>query len=146
MINGSVLLTLSRTQKRFMDEILSTLEKILEQRKSAKAEKKKDGTKLSKDFDAAYRAKNPFPFASLEQVLDHIDHVVELIGIDYVGIGSDYDGVGDSLPTGLKDVSSYPNLVQGLMDRGYSDKDIKKILSGNMLRVWQQAEAYAKAH
>ena len=117
-----------------------------DQLKSAKAEKKKDGTKLSKDFDAAYRAKNPFPFASLEQVLDHIDHVVELIGIDYVGIGSDYDGVGDSLPTGLKDVSSYPNLVQGLMDRGYSDKDIKKILSGNMLRVWQQAEAYAKAH
>ncbi|TMO25544.1 MULTISPECIES: dipeptidase [unclassified Pseudoalteromonas] len=117
-----------------------------DQLKSAKAEKKKDGTKLSKDFDAAYRAKNPFPFASLEQVLDHIDHVIELIGIDYVGIGSDYDGVGDSLPTGLKDVSSYPNLVQGLMDRGYSDKDIKKILSGNMLRVWQQAEAYAKAH
>ena len=117
-----------------------------DQLKSAKAEKKKDGTKLSKDFDAAYRAKNPFPFANLEQVLDHIDHVVELIGIDYVGIGSDYDGVGDSLPTGLKDVSSYPNLVQGLMDRGYSDKDIKKILSGNMLRVWQQAEAYAKAH
>lgn len=117
-----------------------------DQLKSAKAEKKKDGTKLSKDFDAAYRAKNPFPFASLEQVLDHIDHVVELIGIDYVGIGSDYDGVGDSLPTGLKDVSSYPNLVQGLMDRGYSNKDIKKILSGNMLRVWQQAEAYAKAH
>jgi len=117
-----------------------------DQLKSAKAEKKKDGTKLSKDFDAAYRAKNPFPFASLEQVLDHIDHVVELIGIDYVGIGSDYDGVGDSLPTGLKDVSSYPNLVQGLMDRGYSDKDIKKILSGNMLRVWQQAETYAKAH
>ena len=116
------------------------------QLKAAKADKKKDGTKLSKDFDAAYRAKNPFPFASLEQVLDHIDHVVELIGIDYVGIGSDYDGVGDSLPTGLKDVSSYPNLVQGLMDRGYSDKDIKKILSGNMLRVWQQAEAYAKAH
>ena len=63
-----------------------------------------------------------------------------------MGIGSDYDGVGDSLPTGLKDVSSYPNLVQGLMDRGYSNKDIKKILSGNMLRVWQQAEAYAKAH
>ena len=116
------------------------------QLKSTKESAKKEGTKLSKDFDAAYRAKNPYPFASLEQVLDHIDHVVELIGIDYVGIGSDYDGVGDSLPIGLKDVSSYPNLVQGLMDRGYSDKDIKKILSGNMLRVWQQAEAYAKAH
>ncbi len=116
------------------------------QLKSKKESAKKEGTILSQDFDAAYRAKNPYPFASLAQVLDHIDHVVELIGIDYVGIGSDYDGVGDSLPIGLKDVSSYPNLVQGLMNRGYSDKDIKKILSGNMLRVWKQAEQYAKLH
>jgi len=117
-----------------------------DQLNSKKDDAEKQGTKLGKDFDAAYRAKNPFPFASLEQVLDHIDHVVELIGIDYVGIGSDYDGVGDSLPIGLKDVSSYPNLVQGLMDRDYSEQDIKKILSGNMLRVWQQAEEYAKAN
>ncbi|GAA81214.1 dipeptidase [Pseudoalteromonas sp. BSi20495] len=116
------------------------------QLKNTKESAKKEGTKLSKDFDAAYRAKNPYPFASLEQVLDHIDHVVELIGIDYVGIGSDYDGVGNSLPIGLKDVSSYPNLVQGLMDRDYSDKDIKKILSGNLLRVLKQAEEYAKKH
>lgn len=117
-----------------------------DQLNNKKDDAKKQGVKLSKDFDAAYRKKNPFPFASLEQVLDHIDHVVELIGIDYVGIGSDYDGVGDSLPVGLKDVSSYPNLVQGLMDRGYSDTDIKKILSDNVLRVWQQAEQYAKKH
>ena len=116
------------------------------QLKSKKEAVKKDGTKLSKDFDAMYRAKNPYPFASLEQVLDHIDHVVKLIGIEHVGIGSDYDGVGDSLPIGLKDVSSYPNLVQGLMDRGYSDSDIKKILSGNTLRVWKQAEVYAAKH
>ncbi|KAA1157583.1 dipeptidase [Pseudoalteromonas fuliginea] len=116
------------------------------QLKNTKESAKKEGTKLSKDFDAAYRAKNPYPFASLEQVLDHIDHVVELIGIDYVGIGSDYDGVGNSLPIGLKDVSSYPNLVQGLMDRDYSNKDIKKILSGNLLRVLKRAQEYAKKH
>ncbi len=79
-------------------------------------------------------------------MLDHIDHVVKLIGIEHVGIGSDYDGVGDSLPVGLKDVSSYPNLVQGLLDRGYSDADIKKILGENMLRVWRQAEAFAQAN
>ncbi|BBN80139.1 dipeptidase [Pseudoalteromonas sp. A25] len=90
-----------------------------------------------------YIKENPFPYATLEQVLDHIDHVVKLIGIDHVGIGSDYDGVGDSLPVGLKDVSSYPNLVQGLLDRGYSEGQIKKILSGNTLRVWRQAEEYA---
>ena len=101
---------------------------------------------LVKTFDEEYAVKNPFPFASVDTVLDHIDHVVELIGIDHVGIGSDYDGVGDSLPEGLKDVSSYPNLVQGLLDRNYSEADIKKILSGNFLRVWQAVETYADKH
>ncbi|WP_417656926.1 dipeptidase [Pseudidiomarina aestuarii] len=92
------------------------------------------------------RSSNPYPFATLEQVLDHIDHVVDLVGIEYVGIGSDYDGVGDSLPVGLKDVASYPNLIQGLLDRGYSDADIKKILNENLLRVWREVEAYAATH
>lgn len=94
-------------------------------------------------FAKVYRQQQPYPFATLETVLDHIDHVVKLVGIDYVGIGSDYDGVGDSLPEGLKDVASYPNLIAGLLQRGYSEDDIAKILSGNLLRVWQQVEAYA---
>jgi membrane dipeptidase len=97
-------------------------------------------------FSKQYRKNNPYPFASLELVLDHIDHVRDLVGIDHIGIGSDYDGVGDSLPENLKDVSTYPNLVQGLLDRGYSDADIRKILSGNLLRVWREVEAYAAAH
>ena len=54
--------------------------------------------------------------------------------------------MGDSLPEGLKDVSTYPNLVQGLMDRDYSEAEIKKILSGNFLRVWQAVEDYAAKH
>lgn len=83
------------------------------------------------------------PYASLEDVLDHIDHVVELSGIEHVGIGSDYDGVGDSLPVGLKDVSSYPNLVRGLLERGYSEQDIRKILGENLLRVWQVVADHA---
>ncbi|MFC0445275.1 dipeptidase [Pseudidiomarina halophila] len=95
---------------------------------------------------AELRADNPFPYATLEQVLNHIDYVVDLVGIEHVGIGSDYDGVGDSLPVGLKDVSSYPNLVQGLMDRGYSDAEIKMILNENILRVWREVEAYAANH
>lgn len=82
----------------------------------------------------------PYPYASLEDVLDHFDHVVALVGVDHVAIGSDYDGVGDTLPTGLKDVSSYPNLVEGLLRRGYSEDDLAKILGENLLRVWQQAE------
>lgn len=85
----------------------------------------------------------PLPFATLDTVLEHFDHVVKLVGVDHVGIGSDYDGVGDSLPTGLKDVSSYPNLVAGLLKRGYSEEDVRKILGENLLRVWQAVEDYA---
>ncbi len=95
-------------------------------------------------FKAEYLQKNPYPFANVETVLQHIDHVVKLVGIDYVGIGSDFDGVGDSLPDGLKDVSMYPNLIEGLLQRGYSEADIVKIMSGNTLRVWQQVEQIAR--
>ncbi len=86
----------------------------------------------------------PLPYASLDDVLDHFDHVVNLVGVDHVGIGSDYDGVGDSLPTGLKDVSSYPTLIEGLLKRGYSEADIRKILGENLLRVWQVVEDQAE--
>jgi membrane dipeptidase len=90
------------------------------------------------------RAHGPYPFATLAQTLDHFDHVVKLTGsVNHVGIGSDYDGVGDSLPIGLKDVSSYPNLVAGLLERGYSEEDVIKILGGNLLRVWREVEAGA---
>jgi membrane dipeptidase len=98
-----------------------------------------------KDFVEKYNTQSPYPFATLETVLDHIDHVVELVGIDYVGIGSDYDGVGDSLPINLKDVSAFPNLVEGLLERGYSEGDIKQILNQNVLRVWREVEVVAKA-
>lgn len=105
-----------------------------------------EGSEEAEKRIAEVRKKNPFPFATLEEVLDHIDHVKNLVGIDYIGIGSDYDGVGDSLPVGLKDVSTYPNLVQGLLDRGYSDEEIEKILYKNFVRVWREVEAYAAKH
>ncbi|WP_417461668.1 dipeptidase [Kordiimonas sp.] len=105
-----------------------------------------DSTDLKDQFETNYRKTNPYPYATTDDVLDHIDHVVKLAGIDYVGIGSDYDGVGDSLPTGLKDAASYPALVAGLIERGYAEEDIKKILSGNILRVWRTTEAYAASH
>ncbi|MGI9205133.1 MAG: dipeptidase [Woeseiaceae bacterium] len=95
-------------------------------------------------FDLIYEAEHGgYPYATLAETLDHFDHVVNLVGVDHVGIGSDYDGVGDSLPIGLKDVSTYPNLVEGLLDRGYSEADIEKILGGNLLRVWRAVEAAA---
>lgn len=83
------------------------------------------------------------PLASLDDVLDHFDHAIGLVGIEHVGIGSDFDGVGETLPEGLKDVSYYPNLVKGLLRRGYSDEDIRMILGENLLRVWLAVEAHA---
>lgn len=116
------------------------------------AEQKKVEEKFGKDseeyknFRTQFNQDNPLPYATLDSVLDHIDHVVKLIGIDHVGIGSDYDGVGDSLPTDLKDVSTYPNLIQGLLNRGYNETDIGKILSDNFMRVWKANELYAADH
>ncbi|MBN7814999.1 dipeptidase [Algoriphagus sp. YJ13C] len=86
-------------------------------------------------------ANNPFP--TVQKVADHIDYVVNLVGVDYVGFGSDFDGVGDSLPTGLKDVSMYPNLIAELLKRGYSQEDIEKICYKNVFRVWKAVEDYA---
>jgi len=71
--------------------------------------------------------------------------VVKLVGVDYVGIGSDFNGVGSNLPIGLEDVSKMPNLIYELLIRGYKDEDIKKILGGNILRVWKQVEEIAKS-
>ena len=93
---------------------------------------------------AEFMSKNPFPYANVSLVADHIDRVVVLVGIDHVGLGSDFDGVGDSLPEGLKDVSMYPNLIKELLNRDYKREDIRKILSGNLLRVWKQVESYAR--
>lgn len=102
----------------------------------------KDSDKVMQ-FKNAYRDQNPFPYANLDHVISHIDYAVKLVGIDHVGLGSDYDGVGDSLPIGLKDASTYPALIQGLMEKNYSKSDIKKILGENLLRVWRQVEAIA---
>ncbi len=102
-----------------------------------------EDSRQKKKFVKKFRVKHPLPYATLAQVLDHFDHAKNLVGIDHIGIGSDFDGVGDSLPTGLKDVSFYPQLIQGLLDRGYSEEDIAKILHGNILRVWKEVEQTA---
>ncbi|WP_235297274.1 dipeptidase [Portibacter marinus] len=91
----------------------------------------------------AYYKEHPLVFSDVQMVADHIDNVVKIAGVDHVGFGSDYDGVGDSLPTGLKDVSEYPNLIAELLRRGYSEEDIEKMCSGNLFRVWQKVIDYA---
>jgi len=104
----------------------------------------KESDEAAKAVIEKFNQENPKSYATLERVVDHIDHVVQLAGIDHVGIGTDYDGVGDSLPTGLKDVSSYPNLIFELLKRGYSEEDIEKICSKNVFRVWNQVAEVAK--
>lgn len=83
-----------------------------------------------------------YPIGTVADVADHIDHVVRLVGVDHVGLGSDFDGVF-ALPEGLQDVSMYPNLVAELLRRGYSEEAIEKILGGNLLRVWKAVQAVA---
>jgi membrane dipeptidase len=75
--------------------------------------------------------------ATVEDIVDHIDYIVQLVGVDYVGLGSDYDGIL-SVPKGMENVSKYPLITKTLLTRGYSEKDIKKILGGNILRVVKQ--------
>jgi membrane dipeptidase len=95
------------------------------------------------EYIERYLADHPIAHAELEEVVDHIDHVVELVGIDHVGLGSDFDGVGDSLPAGLEDVAAYPNLIRALLERGYSEEQVEKICSGNLMRVWVEVELVA---
>ena len=86
---------------------------------------------------------NPEPRATLSDVADHIDHIREVAGIDHIGIGADYDGI-TSVPIGLEDVSTYPNLTAELIRREYEDDDIRKILGGNVLRVMRAVESRSR--
>ena len=87
-------------------------------------------------------AQHPLPQGTLHDVIDHIDHLVRVAGVDHVGIGSDFDGV-TTLPVQLEDVSSYPLLTQALLNRGYTETEIHAIMSQNMLRVMERVEAVA---
>jgi membrane dipeptidase len=83
---------------------------------------------------------HPAPRVTLGEVADHIEHIAKVAGVDHVGIGSDFDGVGGQLPEGLADVSTYPALLAELMRRGWSDADVAKLAGGNLLRVMEAAE------
>ena len=96
-----------------------------------------------KEFAKKVAIDNPV-FCDVTDVADHFDHVVKLVGIDHVAFGSDYDGVGDTLPYGLKDASTFPNLIYHLLKRGYSEEDIEKICYKNIWRVWKATEEFAE--
>jgi membrane dipeptidase len=94
----------------------------------------------------AYRAwqrEHPIPPGSIHHVIDHIEHIIKVAGIDHVGLGSDYDGIGTA-PKQLEDVSCYPYITQELLNRGYNREQIHKVLGGNLLRVMRGAEEVAK--
>ena len=87
------------------------------------------------------RCKTQLPPVDISAALRHIDHAVQTVGADHVGIGTDFDGVSGMVPDGMEYVSKYPALVQGLIDKGYSDADIRKITGDNLLRVMRANEA-----
>lgn len=123
-----------------------------------------EGAQAARTFRAAYRemrknitdekqreeavrqwfAEHPVPRGSVHKVVDHIEHVIKVAGIDHVGLGSDFDGI-PLTPEQLEDVSTYPVITQVLLDRGHSAEGIKKILGGNFLRVFRKAEDVAKS-
>jgi membrane dipeptidase len=86
---------------------------------------------------------HPVPKCSVENVVDHIEHIVKIAGIDNVGIGSDFDGI-PSGPEYLEDVSCFPYITQVLLNRGYREEAIHKILGGNFIRVFQTVEGKAE--
>ena len=96
------------------------------------------------EFSKQYFEENGSIYSDVKVAADHVQHVIKLFGVDHVGFGSDFDGVGDSLPLGLKDVSDYPNLIAELLKRGYSEEDIQKICYKNVFRVWRKVEEIAR--
>jgi membrane dipeptidase len=90
-------------------------------------------------IEREWAAKIPRP--PLKSLIDHIDHIAKVAGIDHVGLGSDFDGVSGATPQGIDSAADLPKITQALLDRGYSEGDIQKILGGNMMRVFREVEA-----
>jgi membrane dipeptidase len=121
-------------KKKVDAEIASMVQRASDEEKGDVAHKK-----LARDRVRSEEFLKRLPPVSVTRIVDHIDHIVKLVGIDHVGIGSDFDGV-QVVPADLKSVADLPNLTAELLRRGYSESDIDKILGGNMLRVMEQVE------
>jgi membrane dipeptidase len=100
---------------------------------------KADSLEAAVGAQAAEPLIRALPRPTLSILLDHFDHIIKVAGVDHVGLGSDFDGVSGLLPQGMDDVTRLPLIAQGLLDRGYSEADVKKVLGGNMLRVMERA-------
>ena len=107
-------------------------------------EKYKDDPERRAEESDKLEAANPLPPLPISKLIDHIDHIVKVAGIDHVGIGADFDGAND-MPEGAQDVSMLPNITYELLKRGYSERDIRKILGENLLRAFAEAERVARS-
>jgi membrane dipeptidase len=95
--------------------------------------------KMARDHVRLREYARRLPPITVARLVDHIDHIVKLVGIDYVGIGSDFDGI-QATPTDLSSVADLPNLTRELLRRGYREEDVEKILGGNILRAMEEVE------
>ncbi|MCA1620266.1 MAG: membrane dipeptidase [Acidobacteria bacterium] len=130
----------------FLDEkvrvaALGRDEKLRGQRGELRERYKDDPKRLEEELQKLNEV-NPIPNTTLSMIVNHIDHVAKVAGVDHVGIGSDFDGVG-FLPEGIRDVADLPNITYELLRRGYSDRDVLKILGGNLLRAFDEVERVA---
>ena len=124
-------------QSRARDERLKAQQDALD------AKYKNDPERLAEESDKLEQA-NPLPPLPISKLIDHFDHIVKVAGIDHVGIGADFDGAND-MPEGAKDVSMLPNITYELLKRGYSERDIRKVLGENVLRVMSEAERVSRS-
>ena len=129
----------------FSGFILQELAPVVGERaKTIEAIRAKHADKTAADAAVeAWERDHPKPRGTVQDVVDHIDHIVKVAGIDHVGIGSDYDGI-PTVPEQLDDVAAFPNITQELLARGYSSGDIHKILGQNLIRAFREAEAVAE--
>lgn len=114
-------------------------EVLLKPQTDALKEQYKDDPKRLEEETNKLHAANPLPPTPFSVLLDHFDHIAKVAGVDHVGIGSDFDGI-PSLPIGMEDISKLPILTYELLKRGYSEKDVRKILGENFMRAFAQAE------
>jgi membrane dipeptidase len=121
----------------FVSEAVRVYEDSMQARAAALKAAGADSTVIDDSTKAwAKRA----PHATLQQVADHIEHIRDVVGVDHVGLGSDFDGVSGALPEGMDSVADLPKITQALLDRGYTPEQIHKILGGNLLRVFREVE------
>ncbi|HEU4597274.1 MAG TPA: dipeptidase [Pyrinomonadaceae bacterium] len=117
-------------------------ERLKAQRDALREQFKDDQTRLDEEL-AKLNAANPLPPTPFSVLIDHIDHIAKVAGVDHVGLGSDFDGI-PSLPEGIEDVSQLSNITYELLRRGYSERDVLKILGGNTMRAFAEVERVAR--